>query len=77
MENGLPWELCESSVKVLGDFSAAAASKLFEQEIREVVSFLYFWADQKVYFLGLLLEFPFSVENMMWLSSYLHESTTY
>lgn len=35
-ENGLPGELCESSVKALGEFSAAAASKLFEQEIREV-----------------------------------------
>lgn len=31
----------ESSIKVVEDFSAAAASKLFEQEIREVVSFYF------------------------------------
>lgn len=30
----------EFSIQQLDDFSAAAASKLFEQEIREVVSFL-------------------------------------
>lgn len=30
----------EQGVAVIGDFSASAASKLFEQEIRETVSFL-------------------------------------
>lgn len=32
-------ERCELSIKVLEDFSVTAASKLFEQEIREVVSY--------------------------------------
>lgn len=32
----------EQSVKVIENFSAAAASKLFEQEIREIVSFKFF-----------------------------------
>lgn len=32
----------EQSIKVIENFSAATASKLFEQEIREIVSFKFF-----------------------------------